>query len=195
MIIGITGTIRSGKDTAANYLVSKGFTHYSLSDYIRKVVKEQGLDQTDRTILQRVANELRATNCPGYLAEKALENFLPEMNYAVSSIRNPSEIKVLRRNGGFALISIDAPLEDRYERALLAGDKKFQTFDEFVESEQFENSKDPNNQQLHVCISMADYAIFNPGIGAENKKLLEQKIDRALTDLGNRFGKLEKREQ
>ena len=53
MILGITGTIRSGKDTAANYLVSKGFTHYSLSDYIRKVVREQGLDQTDRTILQK----------------------------------------------------------------------------------------------------------------------------------------------
>ena len=33
MIMGVTGTFRSGKDTAANYLVSEGFIHYSLADY------------------------------------------------------------------------------------------------------------------------------------------------------------------
>ena len=40
------------------------------------------------------------------------------MDYVVSSIRNPSEIQVLKRSKGFTLISIDAPLEDRYKRAL-----------------------------------------------------------------------------
>ncbi|MEK6900659.1 MAG: AAA family ATPase [Nanoarchaeota archaeon] len=184
MIIGITGTIRSGKDTVANYLVSKGFTHYSLSDYIRKVVREQGLDQTDRSILQRAANELRAKNGPGYLAEKALEGFLPKTNYAISSIRNPSEIQILRRNSGFTLISIDAPLEDRYKRALLAGDKKYQTFEEFVASEQYEKSSDPNGQQLHTCMDMADYHISNPG--SESIPDLERKIDELLYKLGDK---------
>ncbi len=185
MIIGITGTIRSGKDTAANYLVSKGFTHYSLSDYIRKVVKERGLDQTDRTVLQTVANELRTINGPGYLAEKALESFLPKIDYVVSSIRNPSEIQVLRRNGGFTLISIDAPLEDRYKRALSAGDKKFQTFEEFAASEQYEKSSNPNGQQLHTCIDMADYHILNPGTGTDSLRQLEQKIDGLLIKMGS----------
>lgn len=184
MILGITGTIRSGKDTAANYLVSKDFTHYSLSDYIRKVVREQGLDQTDRKVLQTAANNLRTVNGPGYLAEKALESFLPEMDYVVSSIRNPSEIQVLKRDRGFALISIDAPLEDRYKRALLVGDKKFQTFEEFVESEQREKSDNPNGQQLHTCMDMADYYIFNPGTGTESLRRLEQKIDELLVKLG-----------
>lgn len=183
MIIGITGTIRSGKDTAANYLVSKGFTHYSLSDYIRKVVREQGLDQTDRTILQKAANELRTANGPGHLADKALEFFLPGMDYVVSSIRNPSEIQVLKRSKGFTLISIDAPLEDRYKRALSAGDKKFQAFDEFVESEQRERSNDPNGQQLHTCMDMADYYIFNPGTGTDSLRRLEQKIEELLIKL------------
>ena len=186
MIIGITGTIRSGKDTAANYLVSKGFTHYSLSDYLRKVLKEQGLDQTDRSVLQRVANELRTANGPGHLAEKALESFLPGMNYVVSSIRNPSEIQILRKSNEFTLISVDAPLEDRYERALSAGDKKFQTFDEFVESEQREKSDNPNGQQLHTCMNMADYTIFNPGTGSEGVQILEQKIDGLLQKLGKK---------
>lgn len=184
MIIGITGTIRSGKDTAANYLVSKGFTHYSLSDYLRKMVKEQGLDPANRTTLQTAANELRAVNGPGYLAEKALKGFLLGMDYAVSSIRNPSEIQVLKRNREFILISIDAPLEDRYKRALLAGDKKFQTFDEFIESEQREKSDNSDGQQIHICMGMADYNIFNPGTGLETVRRLEQKIDELLAKLG-----------
>ena len=183
MIIGITGTIRSGKDTAANYLVSKGFMHYSLSDYIRKVVRELGLDEKDRSILQRTANDLRTANGPGYLAEKALETFLPGIDYVVSSIRNPAEIRILKRDTEFTLISIDAPLSDRYARALLISDKKFQTFEEFAASEEKEKSNDPNGQQLHICMSMTDYHLFNPGTGPENVTMLERKIDELLNQL------------
>ncbi len=181
--MGITGTIRSGKDTVANYLVSKGFTHYSLSDYIRKVVKEQGLDEKDRSILQITANSMRTANGPGYLAEKALETFLPGIDYVVSSIRNPAEIQVLKRSAGFTLISLDAPLSDRYARALSVGDKKFQTFEEFAASEEKEKSSDPNSQQIHTCMSMADYHFFNPGVMQENMAVLERKIDQLLDQL------------
>ncbi|MEK7498507.1 MAG: hypothetical protein AAB611_01445, partial [Patescibacteria group bacterium] len=68
--------------------------------------------------------------------------------------------------------------------ALLVGDKKFQTFEEFVESEQREKSDNPNGQQLHTCMDMADYYIFNPGTGTESLRRLEQKIDELLVKLG-----------
>ena len=105
------------------------------------------------------------------------------MDYVVSSIRNPSEIQVLKRSKGFTLISIDAPLEDRYKRALSVGDKKFQAFDEFVESEQRERSNDPNGQRLHTCMDILDYYIFNPGTGTDSLRRLEQKIEELLIKL------------
>ena len=39
--IGVTGTLGSGKDTLAAYLVSKGFEHISLSDLIREELKKK----------------------------------------------------------------------------------------------------------------------------------------------------------
>lgn len=184
MIIGITGTIRSGKDTVATYLTSHhGFVHYSLSAYIRSVARARGADQKDRTVLQDIANELRVHHGSGILAEKALEYFKPGMKYVVSSIRNPTEIEVLKREKNFVLLSIDAPVNDRYKRSVASGDQKFQTFEEFVASEEREKSNNPHEQQLHSCMAMADYKIVNVGIGPESVKALEQKIDEVLQDI------------
>ena len=40
MIIGITGSYASGKDTVASILQEKGFIHYSLSDILREELKK-----------------------------------------------------------------------------------------------------------------------------------------------------------
>ena len=46
MIIGLTGSYCSGKDTVANYIVQNyGFIHFSLSDEIRVLMKEQNIGQ------------------------------------------------------------------------------------------------------------------------------------------------------
>ena len=44
MIIGVVGTIGSGKDTVAEYLNQKGFQSISLSDILRGIMKQENLD-------------------------------------------------------------------------------------------------------------------------------------------------------
>lgn len=69
MIIGITGKNASGKGEAANYLKSKGFIYYSLSDVIREEATKRGLDHS-RDNLIRIGNELRHNFAPNYLAQQ-----------------------------------------------------------------------------------------------------------------------------
>ena len=48
MLIAVTGLNGSGKDTVANYFKEKyGFNHISLSDIVREIVKEKGLDSSN----------------------------------------------------------------------------------------------------------------------------------------------------
>ena len=53
MIIGLTGSYCSGKDTVADYIVkNNGFTHFSLSDEIRLLMKEQGIEPTRENLIK-----------------------------------------------------------------------------------------------------------------------------------------------
>ena len=122
MIIGVTGKYASGKDSVAEYLVKKGFIHYSLSDEIREEAKKRGLKETRENLIQ-LGNELREKFGSGVLAErvllKILMNLFPigkkineERNYVLTSIRNPEEVKVLQNN----LLQDNFELQDNLDR-------------------------------------------------------------------------------
>ena len=52
MIIGLTGSYCSGKDTVADYLVNKkGFSHISLSDIIRQELQKAGIEPTRENLI------------------------------------------------------------------------------------------------------------------------------------------------
>lgn len=60
LIIGITGTNGAGKGTVVEYLVkNKGFAHYSVSDYLGKLLKRKN-KEINRDNLREIANEIRA---------------------------------------------------------------------------------------------------------------------------------------
>ena len=93
------------------------------------------------------------------------------------SIRNPSEVKSLRRvypNHKFVLISVDASPEIRYERLKSRnrlGDSY--SWEIFLEQEKLEeSSKDPNKQQLLATIGKADFNVDN----SESIEQLENQI-------------------
>ena len=142
MIIGLTGKNASGKGEAANYLKTKGFIYYSLSDVIREEATKRNLEHS-RDNLINLGNELRKKFGTSYLAKeinnkiKIQLNKNNSQNFVIDSIRSPYEAKELMKNKDFLLVGVDAPVELRFKRLLernRLGDAK--TLEEFKAQEQ-----------------------------------------------------------
>jgi len=186
LIIGITGTLGSGKGTIVDYLVKeKGFLHFSVRAFIAEEIVHRGME-VDRDSMVVVANDLRKNNSPSYITdclyEKAL--FLGK-NSIIESIRTPGEIYSLQKKGGFYLIAIDADPKIRYRRISLRNSETDNvSFETFLENERREmESLDPNAQNIGKCIELADYKLWNNGTMEELNRqveeiLLEIKSDR-----------------
>lgn len=177
MIIGLTGTFASGKDTVADYLEKRGFEHHSLSDEIRKVAAERDIETT-RDNLRELGNSLRDEFGPDYLPKRVLKKVRSD-KILVSSIRQPAEVAFLRKQKNFILIGIDAPIEVRFERLKKRdrfGDPR--TLEELKEKEEKEmQSGGKNAQKLHECMESADYVIINDG----NFSKLYKEVNRVLS--------------
>src|SRR3990167_6671555 len=187
MIIGLTGKNASGKGEAANYLKSKGFVYYSLSDVIREEATKRGIGHS-RDNLINLGNELRKKFGPDYLAKqiniKIKQQLKKKKNFVIDSIRSPHEAKELIKNKGFILVGVDAPIELRFKRLLernRLGDAK--TLEEFKSQEERENLKSDTNQQLDKTLGMADKVIVNDGTLEE----LKEKIYGLLIGLNKKF--------
>lgn len=182
MIVGITGPNCSGKDSAAEYLIKNGFAHYSLSDIIREEAKNRNLP-SDRDTLINIGNELREKYGEGVLAVKTLERIsaYKSGNAVVTSIRNPSEIVELRKYPLFFLLGINAPVKTRYDRAMSRkSERDRMSFQEFVNLEKKENSKDSKKQQLSVCLGRADKKIINDSSLDELYRKIDNWVDSIL---------------
>ncbi len=177
MIVGVTGGYCSGKDSVAQYLADNGFTHISLSDFIRAELRLRKKEITRENLID-VGNELREKFGHAALANLALESIEADKKYVVSSIRNTSEVEALRKRKNFILIYIDAPAKERFRR--MAGRQKpgeeLPTFSDFLASEKKEMSEDPSAQQLHRVFKMASLTIMNEGTVEQ----LYAKIDKFL---------------
>jgi dCMP deaminase len=186
MIIGLTGRNGSGKTAVADYLRSRGFEYYSLSDEIRREIRNRGLEIA-RDILIEVGNELRSRFGPGVLAERILRALESDHNYVVDSIRNPSEVEVLRRRKDFTLLAVEADQERRFERSRSRGrEKAAQTLERFIQEETRElDSNDPASQQLNETQRKADLVVSNNGTLEE----LHRKLDESLPPLMSRFSR------
>ncbi len=179
MIIGLTGSFCAGKDTAAEYLVKKGFIHYSLSDAIREEADRRGIKKT-RENLQKLGNELREKYGNAVLAERALETFKDQKDYVVNSIRHPAEINALRKRPDFFLINIHAPAKLRFERMKARNrEEDPKTFKEFLKLEKKESQIKGPGQQLKKCQKMAKITIIHD----KGFKELYNKLDRLVYDL------------
>ncbi|MCH7760021.1 AAA family ATPase, partial [candidate division TA06 bacterium] len=58
-----------GKGEVANYLKTKGFIYYSLSDVLREEATKKNIEHT-RINMIKLGTELRQKNGPQYFAEK-----------------------------------------------------------------------------------------------------------------------------
>ncbi len=160
-LIGLTGTNGSGKGEAAAYFERKGYAYFSLSDLIRKELQKSCASVTRDNLIKR-GNELRERFGPDILARLVMKEVKGKA--VIDSIRNPSEVEYLRKQKGFFLLAIDAPVELRYERVKKRGrQESASTLDEFIKKEKEEMTESLRGQQLHSCMKLADLIIVNDG--------------------------------
>lgn len=169
-IIGVTGTHASGKDTVAEYICKRyNLKSYSTSDEVRYEATKKGVGHS-RAELFGLANKIRTEFGSGELARRALSRASFEEKVAlVTGIRNIGEIEYLKENANFQLISVDGPIEVRYERThkrMRAGEQAM-SFEAFREAEDREMNQSEVGQQLIPCMRAADYFIVNDGSLAE----------------------------
>lgn len=181
MIIGLTGSYCSGKDTVADYIVkNNGFTHFSLSDEIRLLMKEQNIEPTRENLI-KFGTELRQNNGNGVLAKSVMKKFQEGKNYCITSIRHTEEVKTFKTIKDFVLINVDAPQDIRFARMQTRkrpGDPE--TLEKFIELEHKESQSSGSGQQVALCCKMADIVFVND---TNDINLLHKKIDELLKSL------------
>ena len=171
MIIGITGTLGAGKGTVVEYLKEKGFTHYSVRDFLTAELDKRGLEK-NRDHMLLVANDLRATNGPGYIAEQlvlqAKTSGQEGSNAVIESIRSIGEAEHLKEHGAL-LWAVDAPVALRFERITHRASETDQvSFEKFIQDEAAEFANhDPAKPNLKALIEKADQVFTNSGTQEE----------------------------
>lgn len=171
MIIGLSGTFASGKDTLAHHLVAtKNFLHVSTGDMIRAVAEAE-YGNIERPTLFKTANETREKRGPGVFAELALEKYEAEKSQysgvVISGVRSLGEVEVIKKAGG-KIAFVDAPIEVRYQRIKArhrSGEEKL-SFEEFKASEEREEltvHDNPYVQDLIGVKEQTDILLFNEG--------------------------------
>ncbi len=168
MIVGISGSFSSGKDTLAKHLEEKyGFMTVSTADIVREVAQEQK-GSIERPVLHVVADELRHKYGGGILVERALDRYHNSIRtYAgasITGIRSLGEAKAIKEQGG-TVIFVDAPIEIRYARmqARQRDDEVKISLEEFRQREAEELSTGASDADFNLAEieKIADLVIHN----------------------------------
>ena len=185
MIIGLTGSYCSGKDTVADYIVNKyNFGHFSLSDEIRLLMKQANIEPTRENLISFGTN-LRQTEGNDVLAKSVIKKFEQGKNYCITSIRHTKEVEKFKTIKNFVLINVDAPQQirfDRMQKRKRPGDPA--TLEKFIELEKKEAQSSGSGQQVALCCKMADIVFVND---TNNINQLYSNIDNLLNELKTKY--------
>jgi len=192
-IIGLSGTLASGKDVVAELLAEKhGFLHVSTGDMLR-AEKKRVFGNSPEAQLKRndpFANKLRETKGPGVLVELAYKKYQHNKDkfpsgLVASGIRSIGEAEKIKELGGI-IVFVDADRKTRYERAFARKrdtNDSSASFDEFVAMERSESPKDNEDKSiinLSVLNKIADIHLENNG---SDISVFEKYVESQLHDL------------
>jgi len=164
LVIGLTGTLASGKDVVAKILKDKGLHLIGLGEVVREELTLAGKD-INRKTQQDYGNQLRKDFGGQILVEKALKKFHSySIPLIINGIRNIDEVNYLKKNSNFILIGVDAPFELRWLRVKERNrDGDLLNQDKFVIDDARDRGfNEPlNGQQVGMCLVQADFLINN----------------------------------
>ena len=200
--VGVTGLPGAGKGAFIEYLrpllAEQGIEtrYYSLSDQLREEARRREMP-VERPVLRTIANELRQEHGSGVLSLMVVRKIrhdlatLPattSLVVIVDSIRNPEEVRVLRRELGrqFVLVAVEAPLDILVQR--LASRARYDEPEEVVKREEAarqmimgESGKgEPaHGHNVADCVAMADWYVDN----SASLVVLGQEIQRFIGEM------------
>ncbi len=180
MILGITGTNGSGKGTVVEYLLAKGFTHYSARAFIGEEIERRGLP-LERPSFKKTADSLRQAHGPSYIIERLFAQAQADGGDAViESIRELAGAHFLRAHGA-KLLAVNADQKLRYERTVQRGSHTDQVdFKTWVTQEEAEwHNEAAHELDVPGVMALADAVIMNNGTREE----LRAQVDAALRQL------------
>ncbi len=160
IVLGLTGPAGAGKDTVADYLVSRyGFVKYSFTDVLIDEARKRGLEPT-KLVLSKIGDELRKAEGMDVLAKRLWARISQDSRekIVIPNFRSPEEVEYISSavngKGKFVLIMITAPPEVRYQR--LKGRDKV-SFEDFVERDR----RDFALKKMGEVFQMAQYFLGN----------------------------------
>jgi dephospho-CoA kinase len=179
LVIGISGTICSGKGAVAEILKNKGCHLITLSSIVKDSLNAKGIPIT-RISMQDEGNILRKEFGGQVLAERALAKYKSyDTPLVIDGIRNIKEVEYLKEHSNFFLIGVDAPFELRWDRIKSRNkDSDLLNHDKFVIDDARDRGfNEPlDGQQVAMCLVHADFLINNDDnfIRLDDSKLLKE---------------------
>ena len=183
MIIGLTGLNGAGKTTVVEHLRKKNFIAISLSEVPHEMLRQEGKETTQENILAK-ENALQEEQGKGILVEMILNQMQDDLHYVIDNLRSSGDVEALKTRKDFVLISVEAPLEIRFERLLERKRKKEVSYEEILafEREELENEEE-DKEKLVAVARMAHIVLRND----QDLDVLYKKIDRMLADMSKKY--------
>ncbi len=184
MIIGLTGSLASGKGVVSDFLKKQGFVYLSLSDELRQIAKEKKIELT-RENLQNLGNQMREEKGAGVLAKLVSEkiNNQKYIKAVIDGIRNPAEIEELKKLNDYFLVSVDAPSGIRFERIIKrARESDPKTFEDFLKIDARDKGfgEAETGQGVAKCMAQTSFTLINDGTVEEVNKKVEDLYNQIL---------------
>jgi dephospho-CoA kinase len=176
LVIGLTGTAGSGKDTVASYIKH----HYQAEEFRFSYLLVKALEifgiEISRGNLAWLTNILKRKYGQNVLT-RAMKKTIDELSQAkvvvISGLRLPPDYHFLREFKRNRLVFIDAPAQIRWKRVRVRGEKT----DDRASFKDFLKLTSGENERHIVSLGKkADFVIMNDG----NIKKLHRQIDQLM---------------
>jgi len=168
-VIGVMGTIASGKGTVAKYLEKRGFKKIIMGNLVRAIARNLGIKPT-RENLHNLQAKYRKKDA-SYFIKRVIAriNASRHKKWVVDGLRNPDDARVLKRAFNAKLILVDAPTKLRWARARKRrrGKEAQESLKEFMKTEAKENKI----FRFNITKRYADFRLVND---ADKKKIWKE---------------------